>query len=124
MLLSREILICDATGETTLKRNGARTPWNLQLDIRIAHQLKPKTVRNNFFEFTFDVFNVLSIINSSWGNQYFVPNAVNSSFQLIEFERIENNEPVFTYRNPSGDPWQIDAIKSRWRSQVGLRYNF
>ena len=106
------------------ERNGARTPWNVNLDIRIAHQFKPRAAGRSFFELTFDVFNVLSMINSSWGNQYFVPNAVNSSFQLIEFERIEDNEPVFTFKNPSGDPYQVDALKSRWRSQIGLRYNF
>ncbi len=104
------------------QRNGARTPWNHLLDLRLAHQLNLKSGRS--FEFTLDVINVLNLFHYQWGIQTFVPNVRNSSYQLIDFEGIENNQATYQFKNPQGNPWQVDALNSRWQAQIGLRYNF
>lgn len=111
---------------THADRNGARTPWNAQLDLRLAHILNPKTTKGlkHRVEITLDVINFLNLVNRSWGIQKFVPNSQNSSFQLIDFEGVEDNTPVFQFKNPQGDPWQIDQLNSRWQAQLGLRYSF
>lgn len=113
-------------GEYT-ERNGGRTPWNHLIDLRLAHKIdmarqdKPSAGQ---FEITLDVINVLNLINYNWGIQTFVPNVQNSSYQLIDFEGIENNVPTYQFNNPQGTPWQADALNSRWQAQIGLRYTF
>lgn len=105
------------------ERNGGRTPWNHSVDVRFSHQLRVGQ-KNRSFEFSLDVINVLNLINYRWGIQTFVPNVSNSSYQLIDFEGIENNQPTYQFKNPQGTPWQIDQLNSRWQAQLGVRFNF
>ena len=75
--------------------------------------------------FKVDVFNILNVINSSWGKQYFVPNVVNSSFSLLGFEGINDFQPEFTFDIPlETRPWIVDTFNSRWRLQLGFEYAF
>lgn len=107
------------------ERNGGRTPWNAQLDLRLAHLFKPESKSNKHrVELTLDVINFLNLINRNWGIQRFVPNSQNGSFQLIDFEGIDGNTPTFQFNNPQGNPWQVDQLNSRWQAQLGLRYSF
>lgn len=108
-----------------VERNGARTPWNYRADIRLAHRLFIAPEKNKkHFEFTLDIINFPNLISRHWGHQYFVPNNTNSSYQLIELDKIENNRPVYQFKNPSGKPWQADQLNSRWQAQIGIRYTF
>jgi len=110
-----------------VERNGARTPWNTQLDIRLTHQIKLKKKKNGDWhrlDLTLDISNFLNLLNRNWGHQTFVPNVQNSSYQLLEFEGVENGEPTYQFKNPSGKPWQVDQLASRWQAQLGLRYSF
>lgn len=107
------------------ERNGARTPWNYRMDIRLAHRLYIKPDENaRHFEFTLDIINFTNLLNRHWGHQFFVPNNTNSSYQLIEFDGIENNRPVYQFKNPEGKPWLTDQLNSRWQAQIGIRYTF
>ena len=107
------------------ERNGARTPWNYRMDVRLAHRLYLSPEKNTkHFEFTLDIINFPNLINRHWGHQYFVPNNTNSSYQLIELDKIENNQPVYQFKNPDGKPWQTDQLNSRWQAQIGIRYTF
>ena len=65
------------------------------------------------------------MLNRNWGRQYFVPNTTNTGYSLISVKSV-NSTGVATYQfnNPSGMPWQIDPIASRWQMQIGIRYNF
>ena len=102
------------------ERNGARTPWNHSLDGSLNFGFN--YVKNKKANLRFDVFNILNLVNSSWGNQFFVPNVVNSSFSLLAFEGLtEDNTPTFSFNVPEGvTPWLVDGITSRWRLQVGI----
>ncbi len=104
------------------ERNGAKTPWNHQLDAKFVYNLPLK--RKNL-QITLDVFNVLNLINRNWGELVFVPNVVNSSFNLLRFTGIENNQPTYQYtNNENTTPWVVDNVNSRWRAQLGIKYQF
>ena len=104
-------------------RNGGRTPWNHSVDMSFKFNLSTKNADR--VSFKVDVFNILNVINSSWGKQYFVPNVVNSSFSLLGFEGINDFQPEFTFDIPlETRPWIVDTFNSRWRLQLGFEYAF
>jgi len=106
------------------ERNGARTPWNHSLDASFKYSFK--YFGNKDASIRMDVFNTLNLINSSWGNQFFVPNVVNSSFSLLRFEGLtDDNVPTYSFNIPEGQtPWLVDSVNSRWRIQVGVELEF
>ena len=80
---------------------------------------------NNRLSISMDVFNVLNLLNKNWGNLVFVPNVVNSSVSLLKFEGVEDNIPQFSFNLPSDqNPWVVDSFNSRWRMQLGIKYDF
>lgn len=105
------------------ERNGARTPWNHQLDLRLS-SYRIFDSQDNQINLSLDIFNFGNLMNKNWGKQHFVPNVQNSGFGLIDFVAIESDRPVFQYKNPEGNPWLIDPIESRWQMQLGLTYSF
>ncbi|TCI84928.1 TonB-dependent receptor [Tenacibaculum sp. M341] len=105
------------------ERNGGRTPWNHQLDARLTFDIPFKNKNN--LQLSLDVFNVLNLLNKNWGRLIFVPNVVNSNFNLLEFKGVENNQPVYQFTlNEEAKPWVLDAINSRWKAQLGIKYQF
>ena len=106
------------------ERNAARTPWTQQLDLRLTAKLPLTQAGTQRLEVTFDVINLGNLLHNEWGRQYFVPNINNSGYALMDFVRIENNRPVYQFKNLTGTPWQTDPISSRWQGQAGLRYSF
>ncbi len=107
----------------TVERNGARTPWNYELDMKLEYTLN--LGNGDRIALSFDMLNVLNFINRDWGRLVFVPNVVNSSFSLLNFRGIEDNEPQFQYNIPEGtDPYVTDLFNSRWRAQLGIKYSF
>ncbi|MGH1338074.1 MAG: TonB-dependent receptor [Aureispira sp.] len=108
------------------ERNGARTPWNGQVDLRLAHTWYLNRDKNDQrIEISLDVINFANLLNSQWGWQAFVPNIRNASYNLLDFKGIDgDNTPVFQFDNPQGTPWQIDQLNSRWQMQLGLRWSF
>ncbi len=104
------------------ERNGAKTPWNHQLDMKWEYTRKLK--KGKALSLSFDMLNVLNFINNDWGRLVYVPNVVNSSFSLVDFVGIENNQPVYQYTEKTQDPWVVDQVNSRWKAQVGIRYQF
>ena len=106
-------------------RNEARTPWNHQLDMRLtAYLLRRAGQKVHKLEFTLDIINLTNLLNTGWGKQYFVPNVQNSGYALLDFVKLDGANPVFNFKNPSGTPWQIDPLNSRWQAQAGVRYSF
>ena len=106
------------------ERNAARTPWTQQLDLRLTAKLPLTKAGTQRLEVSFDFINLGNLLNREWGLQYFVPNINNSGYALLDFVRIENQRPVYQFKNPTGSPWQTDPINSRWQGQLGLRYSF
>ncbi|CAL2078960.1 TonB-dependent receptor [Tenacibaculum sp. 190524A05c] len=105
------------------ERNGGRTPWNHQLDAKFVLNIPFKN--NDNLQVSFDVFNVLNLLNKSWGRLVFVPNVVNSNFNLLEFQGVQNNQPIYQFTlDENAKPWVLDVINSRWKAQLGLKYSF
>ena len=105
------------------ERNGARTPWNHELDMKLEYGLNLKN--GDAISLSIDMLNVFNFINKDWGRLVFVPNVVNSSFSLLDFRGIENNEPQFQFNIPEGtEPYVTDLFNSRWRAQLGVKYSF
>ena len=108
------------------ERNGARTPWNNQMDIKIVHTLMISKKNNSqSVSVSLDVFNISNLISKTWGRQYYVPNVLNSSYQLLTVARANTNiAPELNFNNPTTTAWQYDPILSRMQGQLSVRYNF
>lgn len=105
------------------ERNGPRTPWNHELDMKLEYS--HRFGNGKAVSLSFDMLNVLNFINKDWGRLVFVPNVVNSSFSLLNFRGIENNTPQFQFNIPENtEPYVTDLFNSRWRAQMGLKYQF
>ena len=108
-------------------RNGATTPWNHQLDMKIefGQYLLKNNRLNNRLSLSLDIFNVFNLLNKDWGNLVFVPNVVNSSVSLLNFQGVADNVPQYSFNIPADQqPWIVDSFNSRWRMQVGVKYDF
>ncbi|HLZ15989.1 MAG TPA: hypothetical protein VKQ08_03075, partial [Cyclobacteriaceae bacterium] len=111
------------------ERNGARTPWNNQMDLRLMHDIHFKAgQRTNTVQLTFDIINFSNMINKNWGVYYFTPNTINSSvdpgLSIISRSVTGGVATVNgSYATPSAK-WSVDQFSSRWQAQVGVRYIF
>ncbi len=104
-------------------RNAARTPWNHELDMKISWTKELDEKRN--IQLSADIINVLNLLNPNWGKLVYVPNVVNSSFSLLKFEGMQDQQPQYSFNIPTDeDPWVVDNFNSRWRMQFGLTLNF
>jgi hypothetical protein len=108
------------------ERNGARTPWNNQLDMKISHSfIIGKKEKEQSISISLDVFNLSNLINYKWGRQYYVPNVLNSSYQLLTVAKANTaTPPELNFNNVTTTPWQYDPILSRMQGQLSVRYNF
>ena len=106
------------------ERNAAKTPWNHSLDGSLSYAFN--YLGRNEAKLRLDMFNILNLINSSWGKQHFVPNVVNSSFSLLKFQGIsDGNIPTLSFDVPEHQtPWVIDNLNSRWQMQIGVELSF
>lgn len=110
------------------ERNGARTPFETVLDLRIAQDIvvfKAANGRENKFQITLDIFNFTNLLNPNWGRRYFVSEG---QYALIRFEGFETSTrtPTFTFRERAEkfDILDRGVYSSRWQGQIGLRYTF
>lgn len=110
------------------QRNGGRTPWNTQLDLRFTQDFNINTNggKQHTITFTFDIINLTNLLNSSWGKQYFSPNTFNSMAATglkVSAPTSTNPYPAYTWSNP-GVHYSVDFFGSRYQMQAGLRYTF
>ncbi|MFT4033049.1 MAG: carboxypeptidase regulatory-like domain-containing protein [Siphonobacter sp.] len=105
------------------ERNGGRTPWNNSMDLRILHEIKIGGRKS--LQLSWDVINVLNLVNKKLGWYYFSPNTYNStaSVGLTRATNPATGDPTFTWSNP-GTPYSVDPLSSRWQMQMGARFNF
>ena len=119
-----------------------RTPWNHELDMKLMHEFKLSiTNKQHNLQLSFDVFNVLNLINNDWGHITFVTNVNNYTVNVLNFVGYSNGSggtvavgkpssgylPTFTFNKPTGlggHYYTVDPINSRWQGQLGLKYNF
>jgi hypothetical protein len=111
------------------ERNGARTPWNNQMDLRLMHDFHFKNgSRTNTIQVSFDIINFSNLISKNWGVYYFTPNTINSSVDpglAISSRTVSGGVATVngSYTTPSAK-WSIDQFSSRAQAQLGVRYIF
>ncbi len=113
-------------------RNGARTPWNSELDLKLMHEFK--FGKSHSIQVSFDVFNFLNMLNNDWGHITFVTNVNNYTANLLKFVNDANGVapgkgnyvPTLNFNKPpaTGHYYTVDPISSRWQGQLGVRYSF
>jgi hypothetical protein len=106
------------------ERNGGRTPWGHQLDLRVLHKWCFSGKSSRSLEISLDLINAANLLNWRWGHQFFVSNTTNAGYQLLTFNKITNERATFSFNAPTEQAWQLDPIASRWQMQLGLRFNF
>ena len=104
------------------ERNGAKTPWEHVIDMRIAQDFILDVKGNKHdLQLTLDIFNLTNLINKDWGRQYFV---TNQAYNLLT--TINRTSGPFAgkgYNFTPGAPYTT-AFGSRWQGQIGIRYSF
>ncbi len=109
------------------ERNGARTPWNNQLDLRLMHDFNFAVgSKKNTLQVSFDIINLSNLINKNWGVVYFTPNTLNSSVDIgLKVTRGASSTaaPTYTFTTPTAT-YSVDQFASRWQGQLGVRYIF
>ena len=120
------------------ERNGLRTPWNHDLDMKIMHEFKlSKSDKSKALQISFDVINVLNLLNSDWGHVTFVTNLNNYTVNFLKFVKDASGKgvgapatgytPTFNFVKPNGlnnHYYTVDPINSRWQGQVGVKFIF
>jgi hypothetical protein len=118
------------------ERNGLRTPWNHDVDMKLMHEFKlSKTNAAHTLQVSLDVFNVLNLLSNSWGHITFVSNTNNYTVNFLKFVNDGANKapgdpstgysPTFQFQAPTNNHYYTnDPINSRWQGQLGIKYNF
>ena len=120
------------------ERNGLNTPWNHDLDMKLMHEFKlSKKNKNQTLQISFDVFNVLNLLNNDWGHVTFVTNLNNYTVNFLKFVNDSKGnkpgapstgyQPTYNFVAPTGlngQYYTVDPINSRWQGQLGIKYSF
>ena len=113
------------------ERNGARTPWNHQLDVRIMQDFNFYGTGEKHHKHTltvsFDIINLTNLLNPNWGLYYYTANTQNSAVYtglVAQGKTDPTGKPIYTFSAPTTTPYLVDQIASRWQGQLGLRYTF
>ena len=110
-----------------VERNGARTPWNNLLDLRLMQDFHFSVgSKMNTIQLTFDVINLSNLLNKDWGTVYYTPNTQNSSVDIglrVSRSATSTAAPTYTFTRPSAT-YSIDQFSSRWQGQLCVRYIF
>ena len=100
------------------ERNSTRAPWLNFLDARIAQSIQ--TLTGQDVEITLDIQNVFNLLGSSLGDV----ETVGDRFDLVDFEGYDaQGRQIIQFSDP-GEIADVSDFASRWRMQLGLRYNF
>ena len=120
------------------ERNALHTPWNHELDMKLMHEFHFKgNNKQHGLTVSFDVFNVLNLLNNAWGHITFVTNVNNYTVNFLKFANDANGVapgkpagayiPTYNYLPPPAGQthyYTNDPINSRWQGQLGLKYTF
>ena len=100
------------------ERNSTRAPWLNFFDARVAQSIQ--TLTGQDVEITLDIQNLFDLLGTSLGEV----KTVGDRFALVEFEGYDDQgRQVIQFSDP-GEIADVSDFASRWRMQLGLRYNF
>jgi hypothetical protein len=111
-----------------LQRGACRNPWSGFLDMRLTW-ISPKIKGEQQIEVQWDIFNVMNLLNKSWGHfdqaTGFETISGGSSYMRTSGYDMANNRPIYTFvPQTSVVSTQYSPTLSRWRMQLGAKYVF
>ena len=116
--------LADARG-SIVKRGACRNQWQDFLDARLSWN-SPE-FKGQHAEVQFDIFNVLNLLNSSWGHFDQVAgfeNAPSSFLRAVGYDKARNR-PIYSFTAPTQiNQTTYSPTASRWRMQLGAKYVF
>jgi hypothetical protein len=106
-------------------RNCSRAPWTHSLDLHVAQAIP---IRNSHVELTFDILNVMNLIDEDSGNFRFVNFSTVEPVSYAGFDPA-TGKPIYGLQRIVTDPGNNDRftyhnINSRWRAKLGVRWSF
>jgi len=101
------------------ERNGARTSWTHQLDLRLAQTLP--VFEGHQLEVHAELLNALNLLNPDWGHVEYVPYQI---VPILRFYRIDEIGRPWFWWAPRTTPFVSEPLLSRWRFRVGVTYSF
>ena len=99
-------------------RMAANTIWSGQIDLHIGQDLP--VFENHNIEISFDILNVMNLLNQNWG---WVRYVTNQNAFLFNFAGYSGNIPVYTVGTLNDNSYNSDPA-SRWELQLGIKYSF
>lgn len=106
-----------------VERNCGRMPFTNIMDVKFAVGLPIQRAK---VELTFDVLNVLNLLNRDWGRYQFLDfqtlNAV--AYRGVDAATGKAIYDIATIASPTFRKFTIDNLRSRWQGQFGLRVRF
>jgi hypothetical protein len=110
-----------------LERNSCREPWSNTTSASLR-QVIP--VGGRSVELQLDVFNVLNLVNASWGRRREASAAPTPSAVSVLFEHVEQStaagtvaQPIFRFAG-AGPEWTTVGSESLFQLQLAARYRF
>ena len=106
------------------KRNSLTAPWNRTLDFHYDVEVPISVIRT---QFTFDVLNVINLIDSGTGLQRYVSN---QAYTPITYSGIDaaTGKPIYTVSNANnlkpGAAYYTNDLRSRWQLKFGVRLTY
>jgi hypothetical protein len=108
----------------TVDRNGARSPWVNQFDLRITQEL-PGFMEGHKVRLGLDVLNFGNLINKKWGRIY-EPVDVDATRTFVRYVGMQGD--AYVYSLVGAQPQQLDYRDGRgessWAAQLTLNYEF
>lgn len=106
-----------------VERNGDRSSWVNQFDVRISQEL-PGFWDGHKTELWLDILNVGNLLNKDWGRIEEI--GFPQTRGVAEFGGIDpaTGKYVYRFNRPDSETLYDDRGISRWSLQVGFRYKF
>ncbi len=102
------------------EKYGAVSPWYGRWDVRIMQELGLSN--GNTIQLSLDVLNFGNLISSSWGVREI---ATDTGLAQPIGVSVDNGNPTYSFDTAQTQTFRNDfSLNSRWRAQLGLRYNF
>ena len=105
-----------------LPRNSCRNPWQDYLNARIIKAFP--TTGGQSLELSIDVFNILNLLNSTWGRITQTAQFEEQSMLTQTGYDTSNQRGIYSLLLPTRPAVLSNSLSSRWRLQGGLRYIF
>ncbi|MCI2121738.1 MAG: carboxypeptidase regulatory-like domain-containing protein [Bacteroidales bacterium] len=111
------------------ERNGGVYPWINQIDVKIHQNFYLNVAqRRNTIQLGFDILNLGNLLNSSWGNYYYVQKT-NILKVVSGYSQGSTEAPAYQFQANGTEILKktfttSKSFSSTWSMQVSLRYIF